>query len=192
MKESLGRNLSMDDEKPLNYWVVWDKICWLGFTVLGMFFITFLCFPGLTVSLKPVNSKLGNGWFAILLITEFNVFDLIGRYTPGYTTLGFSRDNLMYLTVLRIAIYPCFVLLWLGKLPAYGVLNDDIYAYVLMALMAVTNGFIASTGMMWGPAPCEPHEKEVAGYFMVFMLQAGIFTGSQASLLIATFTPVGH
>lgn len=171
--------------------MVYHKIKCLAFTVAFMFLVTFLIFPGLTVSLKPINKALDKGWFGIVLITEFNVCDFIGRTLAGYGTFGFTPGNLWILSALRILTYPAFVLNYLGEIHGKAG-KTDATVYALMGFLAVTNGFICTAGMMWAPQDCEDHEKEVAGNFMVFFLQGGIQVGSAAALAITKLTGWGH
>ena len=84
------------------------------------------------------------------------------------------------------------------------VFNSDIYPIVFMTLMAVSNGYLGTLGMMYGPryVTCNPyfdfnvtwrcvvcslvltHEKETAGVMMSFFLTSGLAAGSAFSFLI--------
>ena len=51
-----------------------------------------------------------------------------------------------------------------------------------MIVFGVTNGYVASLAMMFGPAAVEPRQRELAGFVMTTSLQAGLFIGSQVAL----------
>ena len=50
-------------------------------------------------------------------------------------------------TLLRFALVP----LWVLCAHANGVFGNDLFVAVLMAVFALTNGYNASLGMMYGP-----------------------------------------
>lgn len=151
------------------------KCLLLGFTVLLVFFGTFLCFPSLTLNLR--SEHISKDWYGVLLITEFNFFDLIGRSLPGVIVI-FNKRNLIWPTLLRLAFFPLFVLCVDPK-----VFTSDVWAYVFMAIFATTNGYLGSLAMIFGPSVVDDEEKEYAGYFMSLVLNGGILLGSTFALV---------
>ncbi|PNX89993.1 equilibrative nucleotide transporter 1-like protein, partial [Trifolium pratense] len=73
-----------EDNGPLtgSVWrsTVWDTvgtIKWYGFGMVIIYVVTLAIFPGYIT--EDVHSELLKDWYPILLITCFNVFDLVGK-----------------------------------------------------------------------------------------------------------------
>jgi len=165
----------------VDFWVVHRKVLPLGLCITCVFVITFLMFPGLTTQLQSEHPSLNNGWFVIILITTFNSFDVVGRYTPSYTFLGLTKDTLWIGVCMRLLLYPIWLLAFLN------VYTIDVVVYAGMVLMAFSNGFLCTLAMMWGPELCEEPERETGGSIMGFYLNFGIFLGSHMALGISKF-----
>ena len=54
----------------------------------------------------------------------------------------------------------------------------------MMAAFALTNGYLGSLGMMFGPSNVEDIDREKAGFIMSTSLNLGIFMGSHLALAI--------
>jgi len=155
------------------------KIYKLGLSGVMVFIATFLPFPGLIVTLKSKYKILGNGWFAIVLITEFTVFDTMGRYAAGYTKLGLTKGKLWLPILIRFLLYPIFLLYYLQ------VYHNEIVIFVANAVLALTNGFLFTIAMMLAPAQLLTHEREVGGAIMSFYSQLGILSGCASALAVS-------
>lgn len=157
--------------------LVWKN----GFAVLSVFLLTFMIFPGLTTHLYSSTWGISKTWFVLLLFLEFNFFDLIGRLLPSKLII-FGPDKLWIASSCRFILYPMFILCIHPK-----VFVNDLWAVVLMAIFALSNGYIASLGMMYGPGFVDSlEEKETAGLLMSCFLTFGIFAGSHVALLANT------
>merc|ERR550534_1467354 len=89
---SSGSNTKVRKSRT-SYKKINGKIYKLGLCVVLVFVATFLPFPGLVVTPKSQYKCFDNGWFAILLITEFTLFDTVGRYSAGYTKCGLTKER---------------------------------------------------------------------------------------------------
>jgi len=155
------------------------KIYKLGLAGVMVFLATFLPFPGLVVTLESEYKILGNGWFAIVLITEFTVFDTVGRYIAGYTKLGLTKERLWLPILLRFLLYPIFLLYYMR------LYHNEIVIFVANAVLAVSNGFLFTIAMMLAPGELLTHEKEVGGSIMSFYAQLGILCGCASALVVS-------
>lgn len=155
------------------------KIYKLGLSGVMVFLATFLPFPGLVVTLESDYKILGNGWFAIVLITEFTVFDTVGRYAAGYTKLGLTKERLWLPILLRFLLYPIFLLYYMR------VYHNEIVIFVANGILALTNGFLVTIAMMLAPGQLLTHEKEVGGAIMSFYAQLGILSGCASALAVS-------
>lgn len=178
--EMVAAKQDEDGEIPLSEHVsslggVFRKIWLMVFTVCMVFVLTFLVFPGVLTKIPTEYSKL-NDWFTILLLTEFNVFDLIGRFlAKNYAIFSYKT---LWMPVMARAVFTPLMILCVGP----RVFSHDIWAYIFVALFAITNGHLASVAMMMGPTSVEPHERQTAGMIMTFALNTGIAIGSAVAI----------
>jgi equilibrative nucleoside transporter 1/2/3 len=54
-----------------------------------------------------------------------------------------------------------------------------------MAFMALSNGYVSTLSMIYGPQRVEPEDAEIAGSVMILALTFGLFSGSMTSYLVA-------
>jgi len=182
---SLGKPRPINSGEPkrtrprTSYRKINHKVYKLGLSGVMVFFATFLPFPGLVVTLESQYKILGNGWFAIVLITEFTVFDTIGRYSAGYTKLGLTKERLWLPISLRFLLYPIFLLYYMR------LYHNEIVIFVANAVLASSNGFLFTIAMMLAPGQLLTFEKEVGGAIMSFYAQLGILTGCAGALAVS-------
>lgn len=186
IKTSSGRGaaaLSPSAPRPrVSKMAVLKKVWLMAVTVWLVFTMTFMVFPGVapfSIHFKGSWGSLGisDNWWGIILLTVFNVCDTIGRFLPSKVQL-LKGKPLFAATVLRLLLLPAFIgaaLKWAGWM-------DDTYAFVVMAVFSVTNGYFASLAMMQGPMGVASTEREAAGFVLALFLQFGIFTGSQIAM----------
>jgi equilibrative nucleoside transporter 1/2/3 len=150
------------------------------FCAFFVFFVTLSLFPGITVTIptQHTHDERFQSLFPVLLIFIFQVGDLVGRSLPSLVILVGPR-YLWICVVARIAFFILFILCINPR-----VFDNDWAAYVIEAVFAVTNGYFGTLATIYGPAPAEEHEKEVAGNIMSFCLQFGVLTGAFFALLV--------
>jgi Nucleoside transporter len=157
------------------YWDLFKQIQHLAIGVCAVFTLTFMVFPGL---LTEMNSSYGlsKGWFSIILITQFTVFDTIGRTAPAWKIFIEHRDLWKWIGV-RCIMFPLF--LFCTK-PHWFV--SDIFPYAFLIVFSMSNGYLASLCMMYAPSIVDDDDRESAGYIMSLCLQTGILLGSNIAL----------
>jgi equilibrative nucleoside transporter 1/2/3 len=129
-----------------------------------------MIFPGITSKIKSSSNFVSPDWFTLILFVQFNLFDLIGRTLPSYFLL-FTPKTLWIVSLSRFLFYPLFVL----NLKSIFFVHDA-WSLTFMALFAISNGYVASLAMMYGPTFVEKdRDKETAGIIMAFFLNFGIF-----------------
>jgi len=106
------------------------------------------------------------------------IFDFVGRLLPRWIVL-FSPRALGGVAILRFVFFILFPLCIKPR-----VLDNDAFAYILMILLAFTNGYCGTLSMMYGPKDVNPEEKEYAGIIMSFSLNVGIFIAVHFALLL--------
>ncbi|KAF6258945.1 nucleoside transporter-domain-containing protein [Scenedesmus sp. NREL 46B-D3] len=121
------------------------------------------------------SADLGS-WYPILLITAFNISDLVGKNIP-FCGLTPSPRTLLACSLLRVVFVPAFLLA--GR-HAGGVAS-------LMALLTVSlgfsNGLLTALLMTLAPASVECGEEGLVESIMVFSLVLGLTLGALAGWL---------
>jgi len=167
-----------DDPPTIKTRVIFRKIWKEAFFAWGVFFVSLSLFPGITSNIKTTSKSIGEDWFGIILVAIFCVGDFIGRTLPKWFVVLTPR-GMWIPTLLRFSFFILFPLCIKPK-----VFDSDVYAYIIMAVFAFTNGYLGTLAMMYGPTNASHHEKEVAGFIMTFSLNFGIFCGVHFALLV--------
>lgn len=136
--------------------------------------ITLSIFPG--VLSEDIQSADLGSWYPILLITAFNVSDLVGKNIP-FCGLAPSPRTLLAASLLRVVFVPAFLLA--------GRHAGDVAG--LMALLTVSlgfsNGLLTALLMTLAPASVECGEEGLVESIMVFSLVLGLTLGALAGWL---------
>ncbi|KAF0977501.1 hypothetical protein FDP41_003493 [Naegleria fowleri] len=176
------QDVVMTTKKP-SVFSVFKKIWVQAVMVMTVFWITLSVFPGLSVSVptwyKGTEMK---DWLPILVGTTFNIFDFIGRTAPRWMIL-FNRKVVPIPVLIRILILPLFIFMYKPSIVGLEAFNDAV-PLLAIAFVALSNGYLSSLCMMYGPSLVDDHEKEVAGTLMTFFLLVGICLGSFTGLAI--------
>jgi equilibrative nucleoside transporter 1/2/3 len=91
---------------------------------------------------------------------------------------------LWFWSVVRLAFLPLFLLCNVERTAFPVVFASDAFPIGFMLLFALSNGYISSLSMMWGPRNAPPALAEQAGTVMIFLLTAGLSAGSGFSFLV--------
>ena len=137
------------------------------------YLVTLSIFPGvLAENLKSPTLK---SWYPLLLITVFNVGDMMGKMCP---TRFHCRDGalLFVFSIMRGAFVPIYAVFVQEQMP-------DISFFVVTYCLGITNGFLTTCGMSTAPTLFNPKESEVAGTMMVFFLLSGLSLGAMSGWL---------
>lgn len=126
---------------------------------------------------------LSTGWLAVIYISLFQIFDYVGRQM---TLIGIFPPRYVWIPVImRTGFIPLFIFC---VRPLFFVSNW--WGWSFMIVFAISNGYLASVGMMSGPQRVSDHQKETAGTVMMVFLQLGIFLGLHAAFFfLYWFTP---
>ena len=170
---------------------VYKKIWLHAWSVLLVFFITFLVFPGVIIA---DGTKLcfcsDVTWSVVLMITFFNIFDTCGRFSPNLFKI-FSKKTLWVAVlgrldrIIRNLIRTIFVMFYLFIAYRVGEVFfcSTAWKMINIILFAFTNGYCSTLAMIYGPMVVNDNEREKSGQIMSFHLVFGIFLGS----LVAEF-----
>jgi len=179
----------------LKYADVFKEISSLAIGAFVVMAVTFLYFPGLLLSIKSqykvFDDGAGQDWLGILLLTEYNVFDYVGRQFLVKWKSRLHAGNIVMVTVFRgFVVYPVFYVLY----QRYVI--SDVLLHGINILGAATNGYCVCLVFMFLSELSNTKKKRKDNRFvfnhmsatiMTLALNLGILVGSIAAILIEKF-----
>uniref|UniRef100_A0A251K175 Uncharacterized protein n=1 Tax=Manihot esculenta TaxID=3983 RepID=A0A251K175_MANES len=134
-----------------------------------VYVLTLSIFPGFLS--EDAGSHSSGGWYSLVLITMFNVGDLVGRYIPLLQLLKLeSRKGLMIAVLSRFLLIPAFYFT-----VKYG---DQGWMIILTSFLGLTNGYLTVCVVTSAPEGYKGPEQNALGNLLVFFLFGGIFAGA--------------
>ncbi|KAF4366108.1 hypothetical protein F8388_014826 [Cannabis sativa] len=156
---------------------LWEIVCrikWYGLGIILIYIVTLAIFPGYIT--EDVHSALLKDWYSIVLITGYNIFDLIGKcLTPLY--LLQNTKVAVGGTVVRLLFFPLFY----GCIHGPKFLRTEVPVTILTCLLGLTNGYLTSVLMILAPKVVPLQHSETAGIVSVLFLVFGMAAGSVVS-----------
>ncbi|NXB97342.1 S29A1 protein, partial [Vidua chalybeata] len=176
------------DEQP-SVIAIFKKLWVLALSVCFVFTVTIGVFPAITAKVSTVlgeENKWGLYFIPVSCFLLFNVFDWTGRsLTALFTWPGMDSCLLPVMVVLRVIFVPLFMLC--NVKPRYYlpvVFAHDAWYIIFMIFFSISNGYLASLCMCFGPKKVLVHEAETAGAIMAFFLSLGLALGAAVSFLV--------
>ncbi|XP_010250408.1 PREDICTED: equilibrative nucleotide transporter 1 [Nelumbo nucifera] len=152
-------------------WDIIGRVKWFGFGIVLIYIVTLSIFPGYIT--EDVHSLILKDWYPILLISAYNVFDLIGKSLTAVYLLENSKVAIGA-CVARLLFYPLF----LGCLHGPKFFRTEIPVTLLTCLLGLTNGYFTSVLMIVAPKTVQLQHAESAGFVIVLFLVVGLAIGS--------------
>lgn len=152
-------------------WEIMQKIKWYGFGVSLIYIVTLSIFPGSVT--EDVHSIILGDWYAILLITCFNVFDFVGKSLTAVYLLD-NANIALGACFARLLFYP----LYLGCLDGPEFFRTEISVISLTCLLGLTTGYFASVVMILAPKRVQLQHAETTGILIAVFLILGLAIGS--------------
>ncbi|NXD90801.1 S29A1 protein, partial [Chaetorhynchus papuensis] len=176
------------DEQP-SVIAIFKKLWVMALSVCFVFTVTIGVFPAITAKVSTLLGE-GNKWglyfIPVSCFLLFNVFDWTGRsLTALFTWPGKDSCLLPVMVVLRVIFVPLFMLC--NVQPRYYlpvVFSHDAWYIIFMIFFSISNGYLASLCMCFGPKKVLAHEAETAGAVMAFFLSLGLALGAAISFLV--------
>ena len=176
-EESDLREMKLNDEKKFKYSFVKLslKLLDINLLMIYIYIVTFAVFPA--ISLKPNTIyNLDSSWTNNILVSLYNIFDILGRYSINFTkaTKRKTYINVLIRTIFLITTPYCWILFDRNN-------NNnlvDLFIVINISLLGFTNG--TSTALCYAIAPlCVEEElKGFAGSSVSFFNIFGIFLGT--------------
>ncbi|TKY67949.1 Equilibrative nucleotide transporter 1 [Spatholobus suberectus] len=152
-------------------WNIVGRIKWYGFGIVLIYVVTLAIFPGYIT--EDVHSQILKDWYPILLITGYNVFDLVGKCLTAVYLLQNAKIAVGG-CIARVLFFPLF----LGCLHGPKFFRTEIPVTILTCLLGLTNGYLTSVLMILIPKTVKLQHAETAGIVSVLFLVFGLAVGS--------------
>lgn len=102
-----------------------------------------------------------------------------------------SKEWLPTASIARLVFYPLFATCNVSGSRLGVVFENSWLALFIMTFMALSNGYVSTLSMIYGPQRVEPGlDSEIAGSIMILALTTGLFSGSMLSYF-AVFVVIG-
>uniref|UniRef100_A0A8D0Y5T9 Solute carrier family 29 member 3 n=1 Tax=Sus scrofa TaxID=9823 RepID=A0A8D0Y5T9_PIG len=168
------------------------KTAGLGFCIIYLFFITSIIFPAISTNIESLGKGSGSPWttkFFVPLTTFllYNFADLCGRQITAWIQVPGPRSKVLPgLVLLRTCLVPLFVLC--NYQPRVHlqvvVFQSDVYPVLFTSLLGLSNGYLSTLALIYGPKIVPRELAEATGVVMTFYLCLGLMLGSACSALI--------
>ncbi|KAM6916404.1 equilibrative nucleoside transporter 3 [Xenentodon cancila] len=169
------------------------KKAWvLGLCVFYVFFVSITVFPAVSSGIQSVNVDSGSPWTTTYFVPFtsfllFNVADFCGRQATAWVQVpGPTSRILPALVLCRSVMIP--LIMFCNYQPRdhlHTVLfAHDVYPVVFNCLLGLTNGYLGTLPMIYGPKVVPRELAEATGVVMSFFLTLGLAVGSAFSVLI--------
>ncbi|XP_067465884.1 equilibrative nucleoside transporter 3 [Thunnus thynnus] len=164
----------------------------LGLSVFYVFCVSIMVFPAVSSGIQSVNKDSGSIWTTTYFVplTSFllyNVADFCGRQATAWLQVpGPTSQVLPILVVCRSAMIPLFMFCnYQPRDHLHTVLfAHDVYPVIFNCLLGLTNGYLGTLPMIYGPKVVPRELAEATGVVMSFFLTLGLAVGSAFSALI--------
>ncbi|XP_039111499.1 equilibrative nucleoside transporter 3 [Hyaena hyaena] len=168
------------------------KTAGLGFCIIYLFFITSLIFPAISTNIESLDKGSGSPWatkFFVPLTTFllFNFADLCGRQVTAWIQVPGPRSKVLPgLVLLRTCLLPLFVLCnYQPRVRLHTVaFRSDLYPVLFTSLLGLSNGYLSTLALMYGPKIVPRELAEATGVVMSFYVCLGLVLGSACSALL--------
>ncbi|GMT05958.1 hypothetical protein PENTCL1PPCAC_28132, partial [Pristionchus entomophagus] len=184
-------------EKPtLAQYIECYKSCWVQlFNVFFTFFVTLAIFPAVMTSIPPVAEK-GADWTFFIsqrmyvpftTFLNFNLFAVLGSFSAGFFQI--PSERFLWIPVLARGLFiPLFM--FMNYLPDQRTLYvpkvlQSTWVFIMsVSLLALTQGYFSSLGMMYAPRVVDKSLSMIAGKTAAMCLILGLASGATFTLVI--------
>lgn len=164
----------------------------LGLSVFYVFCVSIMVFPAVSSGIQSINKVGGSPWTTTYFtpLSSFflyNVADFCGRQATAWLQVpGPTSRVLPALVLCRSALVP--LLMFCNFQPRNHIhtvlFTHDVYPIVFNCLLGLSNGYLGTLPMIYGPKVVPRDLAEATGVVMSFFLTLGLAVGSAFSVLI--------
>ncbi|CAL8257828.1 unnamed protein product [Lota lota] len=168
------------------------KVWVLGLSVFYVFSVSIMVFPALSSGIQSVDKASGSPWTNTYFVplSSFLLYqtaDFCGRQATAWLQVpGPTSMVLPALVLCRTLLLPLFMFCnFQPRDHLHTVLfANDIYPIVFNCALGLSNGYLGTLPMIYGPKVVPRELAEATGVVMSFFLTLGLAVGSAFSLVI--------
>jgi equilibrative nucleoside transporter 1/2/3 len=165
-------------------------------SVWGVFVVSLSTFPAITVNMVSTqkcdsSERFYNDQFVPFLYVMFNLGDFSGRWIAQTFPPLFNAQNLWKASLGRVILVPIYLLCNIDGNQLVNVFTGDAWAILLTLFLGLSNGYVCSLAMLFGPGLVNVKQASLAGTIMIFSLTFGLLCGALLSLVTVTISQ-GH
>ncbi|NXF06461.1 S29A3 protein, partial [Smithornis capensis] len=183
----LTRNAGIPPLRP-----ILQKTALLGFCLFYVFFISVIIFPSLSSNIESVSKSSGSLWSTkyfvpLTCFLLYNFADWCGRQITAWIQVPGPKSKLLpTLVLLRTIFLPLFILSnYQPRVHVRRVVfNQDVYPVVFTVLLGLSNGYLGTLVMVYGPKIVPKELAEAAGVVMTFYVMLGLAVGSACAIFV--------
>lgn len=164
----------------------------LGLSVFYVFFVSIMVFPAVSSGIQSIHQDSGDPWTTTYFVplTSFllyNVADFCGRQATAWLQVpGPTSRVLPALVLCRSAIVPLLVFCNFQPRDHLHTVffAHDAFPVIFNCLLGLSNGYLGTLPMIYGPKVVPRELAEATGVVMSFFLTLGLAVGSAFSVLL--------
>ncbi|XP_029925984.1 equilibrative nucleoside transporter 3 [Myripristis murdjan] len=173
-------------------WPILRKTWVLGLSVFYVFFVSIAVFPAVSSGIQSVHKDTGSPWTTTYFVplTSFflyNAADFCGRQSTAWLQVPGPTSRVLPMLVLcRTVLIPLFM--FCNFQPRNHLRTvlfpSDLYPVVFNCLLGLSNGYLGTLPMIYGPKVVPRELAEATGVVMSFFLTLGLAVGSAFAVLL--------
>jgi equilibrative nucleoside transporter 1/2/3 len=154
------------------------------------FLVTLSLFPSITVLIESEKNcdsdatRFHNDLWIPFYFLMFNLTDLIGRLAAPKYPFSITANNVWKFAALRVVFIPLFLFCNVSGSQLPVLFKSDAFPIIFMIFFGMTNGYISTLSMMFGPSLVAPKDAGLAGTLMIFSLTIGLMSGAMFSFVM--------
>lgn len=167
----------------------------LGLCVFYVFFVSIMVFPAVSSGIQSVHKDDSNPWTTTYFVPLtcfllYNIADFCGRQATAWLQVpGPTSRVLPVLVLFRSVMVP--LLMFCNFQPRHHIhsvlFTHDAYPVVFNCLLGLSNGYLGTLPMIYGPKVVPRELAEATGVVMSVFLTLGLTVGSAFSVLIVYY-----
>lgn len=171
------------------------KIWLLGLCILYVFSVSITVFPAVSSGIQSVHKDSGSPWTTTYFVPLscfllYNVADLCGRMATSWLQVpGPTSKVLPALVLCRSVMVPLFMFCnYQPRDHLHTVIfAHDAYPVLFNCLLGLSNGYLGTLPMIYGPKVVHRELAEATGVVMSLFLALGLAIGSALSVALVHY-----
>ncbi|XP_077935803.1 equilibrative nucleoside transporter 2-like isoform X4 [Gasterosteus aculeatus] len=180
-----------ENQERCSGWRVFKEIRWMAAYVMAVFVVTLSVFPVITSRVQTVskdNAAWDKVFTCVCCLIVFNAMDLLGRIATIFVQWPLKESRWLPIAVASRGLFvPLLIMCNVQNFRSPAVFRSDGFFAFIMALFAVSNGYLASLCVAYAPRLVRGADCEAAGLVMSLFMVLGLSLGAFLSFCFMRF-----